>query len=80
MDMFNRIVATHQRDSLFHSGFACSGVSIGDVTGDGLPDVFLANGPEANRLCVNLANDAWLTGRSPPESGAGTPGAPVPAW
>ena len=46
----NRIDVSHPLKRLYHSGFVCGGVAIGDVTGDGLPDLFFASGPGKNRL------------------------------
>ncbi|MGI9244024.1 MAG: FG-GAP-like repeat-containing protein, partial [Verrucomicrobiales bacterium] len=39
---------------LYRSGMACSGVVIGDVDGDGRPDVFLAGGAGENALFRNI--------------------------
>ena len=41
---------------LYHSGFGCGGVCIGDIDGDGLPDVLLLNGPGQRKLYKNLGN------------------------
>ncbi|MAE67905.1 MAG: RNA-binding protein [Phycisphaeraceae bacterium] len=35
---------------LYHSGTACGGVAIGDVDGDGRPDLYFVSGPGRNRL------------------------------
>ena len=46
----NDIDITHELKRLYHSGFVCGGVAIGDVDGDGRPDLFFASGPGENRL------------------------------
>lgn len=46
----NRIEADHPLARLYHSGFACGGVAIGDIDSDGRPDLYLVNGPGLNRL------------------------------
>ncbi|MGI8605220.1 MAG: FG-GAP-like repeat-containing protein [Verrucomicrobiales bacterium] len=38
---------------LYHSGFACGGVCIGDVNRDASPDIFLISGPDENALFLN---------------------------
>ena len=52
----NRIDVSHPLKRLYHSGFACGGVAIGDLTGDGLPDLFFASGPGKNRLYRQTEN------------------------
>ncbi len=46
----NRIDNDHPLNRLYISGFASSGIAIGDVDGDDLPDLYLTRGPEANKL------------------------------
>ncbi len=49
----HRLASDHPLVYLYHSGFACGGVCLGDVNGDQKPDVFLASGPDANGLFLN---------------------------
>lgn len=44
------IDTNHPMKRLYHAGFACGGVAIGDVNGDQQPDIFLVSGPQANKL------------------------------
>ena len=46
----NRIDITHPLKRLYHSGFVCGGVAIGDFDGDERPDLFLVSGPGQNKL------------------------------
>ncbi len=50
VDFENRIEADHPMARVYHSGFACGGVAIGDLDGDHRPDLFLVSGPGSNRL------------------------------
>jgi len=46
----NKLVLDHPLNRLYHSGFVCGGLAIGDFDGDGKPDLFFASGPGENRL------------------------------
>ena len=46
----------HRLSYLYHSGYSCGGVCLGDVNGDGLSDIFLASGPGSNALFLNRGN------------------------
>lgn len=46
----NDLDLDHPLKRLYHSGFACGGVALGDLDGDDLPEIFFASGPGSNRL------------------------------
>ncbi|MEN8865698.1 MAG: FG-GAP-like repeat-containing protein [Akkermansiaceae bacterium] len=50
IDFVNPIDQAHPQKHLFASAVSCGGVSIGDINGDGWPDIFLTSGPKKNRL------------------------------
>ncbi|MFT5301688.1 MAG: hypothetical protein ACI87E_000013 [Mariniblastus sp.] len=56
IDCVCRLDIQHSMKRLYHGGFACGGVSIGDIDGDGRPDIFLVNGPDQNRLFRQTAS------------------------
>ena len=43
-------IADHPYAFFYNSGFEASGVAVGDIDRDGLPDLFLASSPGGNRL------------------------------
>lgn len=53
IDFVNPIDKNHPTKRLYLGAFACGGVAIGDLDGDGLADLFLTSGPRRNRLYLN---------------------------
>ena len=49
----HRLDEGHLLAYLYNSGYACGGVALGDVNGDGRPDIFLVSGPDDNALFIN---------------------------
>ncbi len=52
VDFVHRVVQDHPMSYLYFSSPAGGGTAIGDVTGDGRPDIFIASGADSNRLYV----------------------------
>lgn len=76
MDFLNSVDDTHEHRFLYRSGSAFGGVAIGDVDGDGKPDVFLAGAARQSALFRNVGGDGTLafeaiTDRSPGLDGGG---------
>ena len=53
LDFTQKIAVEDPQSYLYNSGYACGGVAVGDVNGDGRPDVFLVSGPGDNALFLN---------------------------
>jgi hypothetical protein len=54
MNFVNPIDKKHPTKRLYLGAFACGGVAIGDLDGDGIHDIFLTSGPRRNRLYRGL--------------------------
>jgi enediyne biosynthesis protein E4 len=55
VDFVSVVEAEHPQAALYRSGLACSGLAIGDVDGDGWPDLYLAGGAGPNKLYRQVA-------------------------
>lgn len=55
VDFINTTDLTNPRKHLFDSPFVTGGVAIGDVNGDGKPDLFLLSGVKGNKLFLQIA-------------------------
>ena len=56
LDFVNPLLPDHPRAHLYPFGYACGGVNIGDLDGDGRPDVFCVGGPESNGLFLQVGD------------------------
>ncbi|MEE2894720.1 MAG: FG-GAP-like repeat-containing protein [Planctomycetota bacterium] len=54
LDFVNPLLPDDPRNFLYPFGYACGGVNIGDLDGDGRPDVFCVGGPVANGLYLQV--------------------------
>ncbi|HZJ14384.1 MAG TPA: VCBS repeat-containing protein, partial [Chthoniobacteraceae bacterium] len=50
IDFVSPVDLEHKKSFLYHSGTATGGVAIGDVDGDGKPDLYIVSGPRGNKL------------------------------
>lgn len=57
IDFVNKLDWDHPQGLLFETGYACGGIAVGDLDGNGLPDLFFVCGAEPNRLY--LQKSAW---------------------
>jgi len=57
VDLVNRLDWEHPQGLLFNTGFACGAVAVGDVDGNGLPDLFFVSALGRNRLY--LQHEPW---------------------
>jgi len=56
IDFENPIDTDHPMKRLYHSGFVCGGIAVGDLNNDGAADLFLNSGPRPNRLYLQNPN------------------------
>jgi hypothetical protein len=56
IDFVQPIDIQHKLKFLYIGGYASPGVAIGDINGDGRPDVFLSGGPVSNRLYLQMSD------------------------
>ncbi len=50
VDFVNRLDWNHPQGLLFDTGYACGGIAVGDLDGNGLPDLFFVSALGRNRL------------------------------
>jgi enediyne biosynthesis protein E4 len=56
LDFVNPLDTDHPLKRLYAGGYAVGGIAIGDVNGDGRPDVYCVSGPSSNRLFLQTSN------------------------
>jgi len=56
VEVVNRVNGKHPLSRLYHSGSALGGAAMGDVNGDGRPDLFFAGTDTPNRLFLQTAS------------------------
>lgn len=54
VDFINEIIEDHPMKYLYATEKVCGGVAVGDLDGNGLPDLFFTNGPKQNRLFLQM--------------------------
>lgn len=60
LDFVNPLLPDDPRNFLYPFGYACGGVNIGDLDGDGRPDVFCVGGPVPNGLFLQVGEPGDL--------------------
>ncbi len=79
VNFINPILKNNPRAYLYASAMGCGGISVGDINGDGRPDLFFTGGPVPNQLLIQTeslrfkdftqqaglaGNKSWGTGSS----------------
>jgi hypothetical protein len=57
VDFTCRLDPDHPLARIYYSGYVCGGIALGDIDNDGRVDLFLASGPEQNRIYRQV--DDW---------------------
>jgi len=65
VDFTHLIDLSHPLKRLYFGSYVTGGIAIGDVNGDGLPDLYFVNGPSKNALYRNLGNFKFTEVESP---------------
>lgn len=72
VDFVSRLLPNHPLSFLYHSGMSVSGIAAGDLNGDGRVDLYLANGPDKNKLFLQGADGKFRDATA--EAGPGLDG------
>ena len=59
----------HPLARLYHAGYACGAICIGDVNGDRRPDLYVVDGPAANALFLNRGGFKFAPSNQPALAG-----------
>ena len=65
VDMQNPLIPDHPMSFLYPTGWACGGVAIGDLNGDGVSDIFFTSGPAKNTLYLQRPGERFHFDKSP---------------
>ena len=59
VDFTNPLITDHPKRYLYHSGFVCGGVGIGDLNLDGAPDLVFTSGTGENAVFLQSPETPW---------------------